>query len=43
MDVAVPPRRLIHRVEREGFAYKEKDALGQRVARKGELVAYLLA
>jgi len=26
---------------REGFPYKEKDAIGQRVARRGDLVVYL--
>ena len=30
-------------VPREGFPYKEKDAVGQRIARKGELVVYLFA
>jgi len=43
ISVAVPPRRLLARVPREGFAYKEKDAIGQRVARKGDLVVYLFA
>mmetsp|Transcript_36751 Transcript_36751/g.88221 ORF Transcript_36751/g.88221 Transcript_36751/m.88221 type:complete len:152 (-) Transcript_36751:250-705(-) len=43
VDVAVPPRRLVHRTAREGFSYKEKDAIGQRVARKGDLVVYLFA
>ena len=39
--MAIPPRRLVHRTAREGFPYKEKDALGQRVARRGELLVYL--
>ena len=41
VDVAVPPRRLVHRMAREGFPYKEKDATGQRTARKGDLIVYL--
>ena len=39
--MAIPPRRLVHRMAREGFPYKEKDAIGQRVARRGDLVVYL--
>ena len=39
--MAIPPRRLVHRTAREGFPYKEKGALGQRVARRGELLVYL--
>ena len=37
------PCRLRARVASEGFAYKEKDAAGERQARKGDLVVYLFA
>ena len=43
LKVEMPPRRLWVTVPREGFPYKEKDAIGQRTARKGDLVVYLFA
>ena len=41
LAVALPPRQLSARLPREGFPYKEKDATGQRTARKGDLIVYL--
>lgn len=41
MNVHFPPFTFKATVRREGWPYKETDALGQRVANKGQLVVYL--
>jgi len=41
LSVSLPPFSLMTSVEREGMPFKETDALGTRVMRKGKLVVYL--
>ena len=41
ISVHVPALALHTRVPLEGMPYKEQDALGHRVSRKGDLVVYL--